>query len=96
MTTPNFGSANSPSEQLIVTRHNFAKLTGEATGSRLLIGLLEKDVPGPASRCGELSELFYVANDQTAFEVLCRSIRQDNLTTASMEYGCSPAAMPVD
>ena len=81
-----YSALTSPSEQLIVTCHT-AKLTGEATPDSTLIGSMEKMFPGCASSVGELSELFYVANDQTAFEVLCRSIRQDTPTTASlMEY----------
>lgn len=50
--------------------------------------LAGKDVPGLRLLGGRaVLELFYVANDQTAFEVLCRSIRQDTPTTASlMEY----------
>lgn len=81
-----YAALTSSSDSLIVTSHE-AKLTGEATPDSVIITALEKMFPGCIHKVEELEDEFYIANDRTAFEVLCRNIRKDSDFTASlMEY----------
>ena len=83
-----YAAMTSPSEQLFVTCHA-AKLTGEATPDSPAITALERMFADFAPEqwtqsTAALSPLFYVANDQTAFETLCRILREDTPLTASL------------
>lgn len=81
-----YSALTSASEQLIVSFHE-AKLTGEATPPSSVISALEKMFPNCEISAETLGDEFYIANNRTAFEILCRNIRKDTPFTASlMEY----------
>ncbi len=81
-----YSALTSASDRLIVTSHT-AKLTGEATPDSSIVAALAKMFPNCVHSTGELPEEFYIANEQTAFETLCRNIRSDTpFTAALMEY----------
>lgn len=72
-----------PSHHLVVTSHT-AKLTGEATPDSPAIGALLRMFPGCERSTHDLPEEFYIVNEQTAFEALCRNIHEDSPFTASL------------
>ena len=66
-----------------MTSHT-AKLTGEATPDSPAIKALLRMFPGCERSTHDLPEEFYIVNEQTAFEALCRNIHEDSPFTASL------------
>ena len=78
-----YSALSSPSDRLYLSCHS-AKLSGEATPDSPVLAKILRMFPGCARSAEELPEEFYIANDQTAFETLCRNIRKDTPFTASL------------
>lgn len=78
-----YSAISSPSDQLFLSCHT-AKLTGEATPDSPALHKILTIFPDCARSTASLPESFYIANDQTAFETLCRNIRKDTPFTASL------------
>ena len=81
-----YAALAAPSEYLLVSCHQ-AKLNGETTPDSPAVQALLRIFPDCELSCQQLPEPFYIANDQTAFESFCRSLRDDTPMTATlMEY----------
>lgn len=81
-----YAALTAPSEYLLVSCHQ-AKLNGETTPDSPAVQALLRIFPDCELSCQQLPEPFYIANDQTAFESFCRSLRDDTPMTATlMEY----------
>ena len=78
-----YSALSSPSDRLYLSCHS-AKLSGEATPDSPVLAKILRMFPSCARSAEELPEEFYIANDQTAFETLCRNIRKDTPFTASL------------
>lgn len=78
-----YAALTSPSEQLFVSYHS-ALLTGELTPKSPIFNELEELFPDNVVSTVDMPIDFYIANDKTAFEALCRSIRKKDDYTAAL------------
>ena len=81
-----YAALTSPSQQLILTNH-MASLAGDLCPDSPAVGAMERIFGDFGQDMQDLPEDFYIANDRTAFQTLCRNLREDSPFTASlMEY----------
>lgn len=81
-----YAALTSPSEKLILTYH-LAALSGDPCPESPAILSVERMFEGISSRMQDLPPEFYIANDRTAFQTLCRNLHEDTAFTSSlMEY----------